>query len=190
MEAKRQAVAALILLFSVPFGTASALETRGLIKAGFDFGGDTLQRVTFSDNTTETIKANDGFYVGGGFAFVPDSLNLEMHLTAAWKYTGVTASNGEITFTRFPIEALGFFIADPFRFGGGLVYHLNPTLKRSGAVSGSDVDYDNAPGMVLQVDYRISENIGAGLRYTFLEYEQGSRSIRANGAGVAISGAF
>lgn len=190
MDAKLPALAAVILLLSITSGTAAALDTRGLVKAGFDFGGDVLQRVTFSDNTTETIKANDGFYIGGGFAFVPDSLNLEMHLTAAWKYTGVTASNGEIKFTRIPIEALGFFIADPFRFGGGLIYHVNPKLERSGAVSGSDVEYDNAPGMVLQADYRISENIGAGVRYTFLEYEQGGRSIRANGAGVAISGAF
>lgn len=182
-----------LIVFAVSLaasGAASASELRALVKAGYDFGGDTLQNVQFQDGTTESIKANDGFYVGGGIAFIPGNTNFETQLTLAWKYTGVTASNGDISFTRFPVEALAFYNWDYFRVGGGLTYHLNPKLKRTGAVTGGSVDFSSRVGAVAQVDYRITENVAVGLRYTAITYTSSGRDIRGDGFGVAISGTF
>lgn len=175
------------LLASAP---AHAGDFRGLFKAGFDFGGDTLETVTFRDGTTETIKANEGFYVAGGVAYIPETLNLETELTVGWKYTGVTASNGELRFTRYPLEALVFYPWEFMRFGGGLTYHINPTLERDGAVVGSDEKYDNAVGLVGQVDYRLSDNVTLGVRYTMLEYSRAGGDKGADGFGINVSGRF
>lgn len=177
-------------LFAAATSPASASELRTLIKGGYDFGGDTLQNVQFQDGTTESIKANDGFYIGGGVAFIPDIANFETQLTVAWKYTGVSASNGNIAFTRFPIEALVFYDWDFFRVGGGLTYHLNPKLKRTGVVAGGSVDFSSRVGAIAQVDYRITENVAVGLRYTAITYTTAGRDVRGDGFGVAISGAF
>ena len=182
--------AAFALLLAIASSATSASEFRALIKGGYDFGGDTLQNVQFQDGTTESIKANDGFYVGGGIAFIPDIANFETQLTIAWKYTGVTASNGDITFTRFPIEALVFYNWDYFRLGGGLTYHLNPKLKRTGVVAGGSIDFSSRVGAIAQLDYRITENVAVGVRYTAITYTGGGRDIRGDGFGVAISGTF
>lgn len=178
------------LLLATATGTASASDLRTLIKAGYDFGGDTLQNVQFQDGTTESIKANDGFYVGGGVAFIPDIANFETQLTVAWKYTGVTASNGNVTFTRFPIEALVFYDGDFFRIGGGLTYHLNPKLKRTGVVAGGGIDFSSRLGAIAQADYRLTDNVSVGVRYTAITYTGAGRDVRGDGFGVAISGTF
>ncbi len=180
---------ACILLLTAT-GTAQAVEWRGVVKAGYDFGGDTLQTVRFADGTTESIKANDGFYFGGGIALVPAASNFETQLTLAWKYTGVTANNGEISFTRYPLEALAFYNWDFFRVGGGLTYHINPKLKRSGVVSGGGVDFNSRVGAIVQADYRVTENVTAGIRYTYITYTGDGRDIHGDGFGVAISGSF
>jgi len=44
-----------------------ALDVNLMLKAGFDFGGDTLTTVNLmgSGSSTKTIRANDGLYFGG-----------------------------------------------------------------------------------------------------------------------------
>src|SRR4051812_16517880 len=79
-------------------GTAQAADAHGLFKLGLDFGGDTLIEVPFADGSTDTIKANDGFYIGGGVALVEVAQNVDVELTATWKWTSITASNGDVTF--------------------------------------------------------------------------------------------
>jgi hypothetical protein len=54
-------------------GVADAAEIRPLVKAGFDFGGDSTVRVLFTNGDTRTIKANEGLYLGGGAAVINDA---------------------------------------------------------------------------------------------------------------------
>lgn len=165
-------------------------EMRWLLKGGFDFGGDTLVTVLFQDGSTDTIKANEGFYIGGGIAYIFRDYNIETEFSASWKYVGITASNGDVTFTRFPLEAMVFYPWSWGRVGAGLTYHLNPELSSSGVPGGLNVDFDNAVGGVIQAEYRPSENLGFGLRYTALDYSLGGTDINASGVGLTISGSF
>ena len=180
-------VAAVLGSVAVP----AQAEMRWLLKGGFDFGGDTLVPVTFQDGTTETLKANEGFYVGGGVAYIFLNYNFEAELSASWKYVGVTASNGDVSFTRFPLEAIVFYPWSWGRVGGGLTYHLNPEISSSGVVSSSvNAEYDNALGGIIQAEYRPSDNLAFGLRYTMLDYSNGGADIKASGVGITISGSF
>jgi len=169
----------------------SAGELRWLVKGGVDFGGDTIQTVPFTDGSTSSIKANEGVYLAGGGAYVSDAHDFESHLSIGWKYTSVTASNGDVTFTRYPIEWLFFYNLDTVRVGGGPAYHLNPKLKGSGAASNIETTYDNAFGLILQGDYRFTDNFAIGLRYTVLKYKATDASdAQANGLGITVSGTF
>jgi len=171
-------------------GTAQAADFRALVKAGIDVGGDTLVTAVFSDGETEAIKANDGFYIGGGAAIIDAERNMEYHLSLAYKVAVVEASNGDIEWTRFALEALAFYRFPRVRVGGGLAYHISPRVEVSGVPGGMDVKFKNALGAVLQADWRITDKIAAGLRYTILEYDAKGAftgSAKSNGFGLTFS---
>ncbi len=71
------------------------------------------------------------------------------------------------------------------RLGGGLTYHLGPTLSGSGAASGLNAKYDDALGFVLQADYVLRNRFNFGLRYTSVNYK--ANSIQTNPALAATT---
>lgn len=177
-----------VLLFALVDRASAQLQ--GVVKVGFDYGGDSLVTVRFIDGSTASIDANEGFYLAGGIAWIDDVRSLESHLTIGWKSASINAANGDLDFTRFPLEAMVFYNTYSFRYGGGLTYHLNPELKVSGAAPDVGRDYDDAVGIILQVDYRATDYLGIGLRYTVLEYSGPGDDARANGLGLTVTGTF
>jgi hypothetical protein len=171
-------------------GAAHAADVRPLVKAGFDLGGETMVNVVFTNGDTQKVRANEGFYLGGGAAIINDAKDWEYHVTLAYKFALIDASNGDVEWTRIPFEALAFYRLQHVRFGGGLAYHLSPKLEGSGVVGGLNVKFKNALGVILQADWRITQAIALGGRLTFLEYDAkapASGSAEANGFGVTFS---
>ena len=169
---------------------AQAAEIRPLVKAGVDFGGDTMVTAVFSDGFTEEVRANDGFYIGGGAVIIDNARNMEYHLTLAYKFASIDGTDGDIEWSRIPLEALAFYRFSRVRLGGGLTYHINPRLEGDGSAGGLDVDFKNALGVVLQADWRVNQMIGVGARYTILEYDAEGAffgSAKSNGVGVTLS---
>lgn len=180
-------------------GVAQAADVDGVLKAGFDFGGDTIVRALMDNGDTETIKANEGFFVGAGFAAFNTGRTVSTEVTISWKFTGITAENGDIEFTRFPVDALVFYNFPKARLGAGATYHLNPEIEGSeagvqfvGNGTGRE-EYDDALGFLVQVDWRIAEKVAIGLRYTSLEYElpnSGAAAVDASGLGGVFTAMF
>jgi hypothetical protein len=180
------------LASAAAFGVQAA-DFRPMLKAGFDLGGDTMVSVTFTNGETESVKANEGGYLGGGLAIFSDAKDWEFHITLAYKFSTIDAENGDIDWTRVPLEALAFYRYERVRFGGGLAYHLDPKIEGSGVASGVNIKFKNALGAILQVDWLITEKIGLGARYTMLEYDAEAPargSSKANGFGLSFSWAF
>jgi len=173
----------LMVIAAVPLASLAA-EVRPVFKAGYDTGGDTIVTAVFTNGSTKSIKANEGIYFGGGASFLLDSKDIEIETTLSIKYTSITASNGDVTWTRFPLEALVFYRAPKFRVGGGLTYHLSPKLSGSGVAGGLNVNVDDALGVVLQGDWLITQKISVGLRYTNLSYK--ANGVKANSDGVGV----
>src|SRR6185436_318562 len=71
-----------------------AIEITPVIKAGYDVGGDTVVSVNVG-GSTKTIKANDGFFVGGGASFLSDSKVLEIEVSLSYKFFNIVAQDGE-----------------------------------------------------------------------------------------------
>jgi hypothetical protein len=200
----RRLFPALALAVAAP-AVSHAIDINPMAKAGFDLGGGTLTTVGVSGssgNSTKAIKANEGFYFGGGASIVPDMKELEIEVSLSYKFSSITAQNGDIEWTLLPLDALVFYRLPKFRFGGGLTYHLSPKLKGSGVASDLNANYKNAPGLVLQADYRFTEKVAVGLRYTNVNYKAdgvppGSSvattppaSVKTNGFGIVFSGSF
>jgi hypothetical protein len=170
-------------------GTAHAAEVRPVIVAGYDTGGDQIKAVTFQSGENDSIRANEGLYLGGGVSVLNDAGNVEFLGSLSLKYQRIHASNADITWTRIPLDALVFYRMQSFRLGGGLTYVLHPRLKGSGDASSTDTAFPNALGAVLQGDYLLGR-VSLGVRYTVLDYKSGGSTVKSNGLGVSFGIAF
>jgi hypothetical protein len=162
--------AAFVALLASP-SCADVLPT---FKAGIDVGGDTLISVPTSGgsgSSTKDIRAGNGLFVGAGASILSDAKDLELEITLNYKFAGISAQNGDINWSVLPLDALGFYRIPNWRFGGGLSYHINPSLKGSGVAGGLNANYKDALGLVLQADYMFGEKIKLGLRYTGVKYK-------------------
>src|SRR6266699_4301394 len=169
-------VLALILAVGVPLASLAA-DVRPVVRIGFDFGGDKLAGATFTNGSTDTIKAGELIYLGGGLSVITDSKDIEVEVTLSYKNDNINASNGKIDWTRYPLDALVFYRMPKFRLGGGLTYHLGPKLSGSGAASNINGNFDDSLGFLLEGDYLITQKVNVGLRYTNIKYKIGGSSI-------------
>lgn len=180
------------VLFVSSLEVAHAAEIGPMFKVGYDTGGETLVTVTFTNGERSSIKANQGFYFGGGVSILNDAKTVETEVSLSWKFQSITASNGDVTWTRFPLDALVFYRLPRVRVGAGLTYHMSPKLDGSGVAGGLNTEVKDAAGGVLQADWRITEAMNLGLRYTALEYKDKTTSTAAksNGVGVVFGSRF
>jgi hypothetical protein len=171
--------------------TSFAADVKMFGKAGIDLGGDTLVRVEFENGDTQDIDSNNGLFLGGGASIRNDAKTFETEIALTYKFQIISASNGELTWSRMPVDVLAFYLADKVRVGGGLTYHLNPKLDGDGVVSGT-ANFENSLGYIFQVDWRINQSMSVGGRYTILDYtiEGSSEKASSNGLGAVFSGRF
>lgn len=172
--------------------SASAREINGLVFGAIEFGGDELVKITFSDGSTDSIKAGELIYLGGGVEIdtLADDAKYKTRLTIGWKFDRINGTNGEVDFDRFPLELIQFYQPGQWQFGAGVTYHMNPKLKGSGVVSGLDVEFDDALGFVVEGDYFFSPKAFFGIRYTMIDYEVNNVSVDGNSIGIAIGARF
>jgi len=183
---------AFVLAVAIPFASGAA-EIRPMIKVGVDTGGDVLITQVFPDGEVETIKGNQGFYAGGGVSVINFYKDLELEVSLTFKYTTAYGSNGQVDWTRYPLDVLVFHRWARWRAGGGLTYHFGPRLKGEGDAAGVNIRFDNALGFVLQADYRITDYFTAGVRYTAIEYETSASpatTTKSSGIGITLGMTF
>jgi hypothetical protein len=177
--------------FALSALNASAMEVKPLLKGGYDFGGDTLVEVVFTNGDREEIKSNEGFFIGGGVSIVNDDKTIEGELSVSYKADYIEASNGDVTWSRWPVDALVFYRFQQVRLGGGLTYHLNPELDGDGIAGGLNVDFKDALGFVVQGDWRITDKMNLGLRYTNVDYKPNNGDkVTSEGVGLVFSVSF
>lgn len=169
---------------------AAAGPIYGVFNMAADFGGETLIEVVLDDGSTDEINTGQGLYLSGGIGTTFSDGKYDAQATFGWKFTGISASNGDIDWVRFPLEGLIFLNHEKLRLGGGLTYHINNSLKGSGVASSLNADFDNALGFVFEGQYRITDAILMGARATLIEYEIDSVSIDGNSFGVSLTFQF
>lgn len=170
--------------------SVSAAEIGGVLYMNLDHGGETL--VSTSEGN---IKSGGLVHLAGGLAIHGyGNGSFETQLTAGMKADSVSASNGTVSFYRWPIELMQFYKHGMFRVGAGLTYHVNPELD-------CDVDYecnwtvefDNALGYVGQADFVLPmsspwvRELTLGARFTFIEYEEKTFGEKIDGDSIGVS---
>jgi hypothetical protein len=179
----------LMVVAAVPMASRAA-DVRPVAKIGFDFGGDKLATAQFTNGSSDSIKAGELAYLGVGGSFITDSRDIEVEVTLSYKFRNISANNGDIKFTRYPLETLVFYRFPKYRLGGGLTYHLSPKVSGSGVASNINGSFDDSLGFVLQGDYLITQKVSVGARYTNIKYKVGGASFDGSSVGVTAGMRF
>ncbi len=185
MRKSIRTLALLTMLSGVSF-TTEAAEVRGLFNVGYDFGGDRLVTVIYTDGTSESVDANKGVYFGGGISLVHDQAGtMETQLTLNYRFeeTDPYASGG-VKFSTTAFDAVQVFNVNQASFGIGLTYHMSPKVAGTGVVSGN-LQFDDAAGLLFQVGFRMSDRSQIGMRYTRIKYKAAGQP-EADGSGIGI----
>jgi hypothetical protein len=111
-----------------------------------------------------------------------------------YKNGGPIGTDGEITFTTWPLMAMAFYRPSDIRFGAGLAYNLFPVLTTEFTkVPRIHYKFDNALGAVAQIGWApIRQRYSFDLRYTAITFHssEGLEKINGNTFGVYASGRF
>jgi hypothetical protein len=184
----------LVAAMNLALGVAQAQTTAPVEKAplrwvagmGLSVGGDNLATASYTNGSSQDIKAGGGVYFTGGvdYRVCPE---FSLQGTVNFHVDDTSATNGSIKFQRFPIELLGYYHVNPqWRFGGGVRYTTSPKLSSSGAAAGMNFTFDNAVSAVVEGEYFPSEKVGVKLRYVKEKFEAtGYRSTNANHIGIS-----
>lgn len=170
----------------------SAYKIKGIASIGLTFGGDTFTKVKFDNGDNDNIKAGELAIFSAGAIYERD--NWQVQGTIGYYSDRASGDNGDVCFTRIPLEVLGFWKKDNFRLGAGITHHLNPEFEVDidGGNANGTIEFDDATGFVIQGDYFFANQFGLGLRLTSVEYEADflEKKIDGDSVGFLVSYTF
>lgn len=140
---------------------------------GLTGGGETLLTVPFADGSSESISSGGLVHLYAGLR-LPLAPQFALQATIGYHVDDVSASNGSVRFSRFPVELLGQFdIAPQVRLNGGVRFATGSKVTTSGVVSSTvpNTSFSASPGLVLEGEYLFSDNISVALRYVNETYK-------------------
>ena len=173
-------------------GEAGRSQTHLVTSLGLMDGGDKLATVKYRHSDDVDINAGGLVLLGVGVNQEFGN-NWELQATLNYLGAGADARNGEVSFSRWPIEVLGFYHVGNHRFGGGLTYHVNPKFDVDFDYGPDEtVNFDDALGAVLEYDYFFMPQLSLGVRGTVINYKSSDvdGTINGNSIGVVVSGYF
>lgn len=163
---------------------------------GYEMGGDKVVEVVYTDGSSDSINGGDGFFLNvGSLTELTNEGDWQLGLSVGFKYSGITASNGDISLTRFPVQATIYKDLDEHRFGLGFVYHSGITLDGSGEgswVNDYSDDLTSQVGVEVQYGYSFNPYWSLGVRYTSITYTSDAldKDIDASSGGIIVSARF
>jgi hypothetical protein len=161
-------------------------KLRFLLTGAFEFGGDEVAKIHFTNGESQSVRAGQGgaFGVGGQLGLGASDKFL-LRGTLGFKYVTTQADNAHIRLTRVPINLTANIMAsEKFRIGAGIAMHNSIKFKADGI--GSDFALKNASGPIFEIAYR-----GVGISYTVMKYKDNlGETYSANAFGIIFSGAL
>ena len=166
---------------------ANAKQTplfRLLIKGLFEFGGDEVAKVYFTNGNDQSVKAGQGGSILIGTQFqVPNVKRLLLRGAFGIKYVTTAADNAHIRLTRIPIHVTATWMAtEKIGISAGLAMHRNIRFNAGGL--GPNMDFKGASGPVFEFSYG-----PVGLSYTAMKYtDEKNFRYSANAIGLSLTG--
>jgi hypothetical protein len=174
-----------------------------VLSGGLTYGGDSLETIQYQNGPSVDIKAGGLVELGAGLLIQARDLPLAFQFTANYQWDSAVAKNGTATFSRVPFEATAFYTGiESWRFGGGVRYVTSIKQRGDENLGGSDFDFKNAFGELVEVGYSPTSHLWISGRYVFERYKLNSvngisvnslgftPSVNANHFGIFATGVF
>ena len=155
-----------------------------VLNGGLTYGGDTIATGVYSNGNTTKIKAGALEQVGVGGLYQFENEPLALMLSINYHLDYAIGSNGDLTFSRFPIEALAYYTGkDRFRIGGGMRFVNSP--EYSGLTD--KITFDNTTGIVAEIGYHIAQQGWLNFRFVSEKYQP--KTYTSGGSSYSVAGA-
>lgn len=163
---------------------------RPVVGSSLTFGGKSLATMKYEDGTSQTIHSGGLIHLFGGFEFRAGSFALQGNV--GYHVDSSNAKNGDITFSRFPFELIGFGkLSDQFRLGVGVRKATSVKLSGSGVASNIGTTHlGSKAGWILQGEYLFNDKLGFFGRYVHEDYTVGSGKVDGSHGGIGVSYRF
>lgn len=188
------AAATLALAATAPSFAAEGFSP--VIGVALTGGGKTLVKVEFEDGGSRRISSGGLTDLFGGVEYRAPNGKFAIQTTIGYHFDRVSADNGSLSFSRVPLEVLGFWNADEhIRLGGGLRKAFSSRFDTSGAGNdiSSDFNMTSSIGFVLQGEYLFGEHTSVFLRYVDESYKSShlvGGKVDGNHGGLGVSYRF
>jgi opacity protein-like surface antigen len=156
-------------------GGAQAEETKALNFygiVGVTAGGDKLYTAYYTNGDSVDIHAGGLFQFGGGIDYrFNDQFSLQFGVN--YHVDQASAKNGDIEFSRWPIELIGHYhFNESWRIGAGARFVNGAKISGSGFASAiTDTKADNTVGLVLEGEYFFNPHFSVKVRGVSEKYQ-------------------
>jgi len=166
---------------------------------GLAGGGDNLVTAQFTNGDSSSLSAGGGVSVAIGATVTPlwigNTLGLGLGGNIGWKYDSISASNGSIAMSRYPLDlwAQTLIALSDSWYGhllAGAHKESGVNLSGSGVISGSG-DFGSPWGWMAQGGFYATSSwhmaFGVGLRYTSVHYTFAGHTFDASNIGLDLT---
>lgn len=191
MVKAQKALFSLLLILSFSVKAEAGFDM--MYSAGLTSGGDTLIKATSSSGST-SLKAGGLIYLSIGSVYKFEDPRFQIQGSFGYHFDTLHADNGTADFERVFFEIIPFYaFDDKIRLGVGIVNVFAPSYSDPF----DKVEFDDAIGTVVEIDWRLSKNGWWGIRAVNLDYDATSingfpavGTIDGNYLGLMVHGGF
>lgn len=152
----KKSLIGLVLACIVVAAQAEAPRLRLFGSLGYGLGGDALVSGTWTTGEPWDLKAGKGTALAlGADLRVVGSISIQG--SVGYHRNSVDGTNGNVVFTRAPVELLGFYsLTEQARLGLGVRKSQSAKLQGGGVTAGLNETYESSAGAVAEVQYLFS----------------------------------
>lgn len=179
ISARIPSVIAALFLANTAWAQQSSNSVGWQFGMGYASGGDDLAEIIFTNGESQSLTAGSGFAIYAGLFNVFDNQPLALQATIGYLVDDTAASDTNARMSRYPLDVILFYRNGRHRFGGGVTYHMSPTLDLDNL--GGKIDFDNATGYLLEYGYSMFS-----VRYTDIDYSVSGFSGSVDGSSIGL----
>lgn len=154
----------------------SPLALAPFLGAGLTFGGETLATTYYNNGDSQDVTTGGLVDLRAGLEYRLTNSPAALQLAVAYHVDNTTAKNGSLKFSRFPVELMGMYdLGNQWRIGAGIRQATGAKVSASGdavnqAGYGASTTFKANTGALIQVEYRVSPQVGIQARYVKESY--------------------
>lgn len=160
---------------------------RGIIGMGITGGGEKLGTLVYTNGDSATLSSGGLIDFRGGAEYQIQGQPVAIELSIGYHFDKANATNGDASFTRYPLELIGHYaINEYWRVGLGLRKSLSTELK---VTINSDVTtkFTSTVGPLIEAEYFVTPQFSFKGRYVvenFTSDDQYKDKLKGSHGGI------